>query len=96
MNDTERQLILDLMAKAQVVIESIPIAEMNYGVDKETRYTVNAHTIWELSTALGVIERDLGISVAEEPELDSVELKLLKVIENGSAKSFIYEESDRT
>jgi len=68
MNNTERQLILDLMAKAQAVINSIDPSEIVDGVDEDTTYEVNAHAIWELGTAIGVIERDLGADLSNELE----------------------------
>jgi len=40
---------------------------------KDTTYEVNAHAIWELGTALGVIERDLGADLSNELEPESQE-----------------------
>ena len=68
MINPERQVVTDLIKKAQSVISSIDpeVIQGSYPVESDTAYLVNAHAIWELGTAIAIVERDLGISLEDE------------------------------
>lgn len=67
MTNTERQLITDLVEKAQAVIDSIDPSEVVDALDEDTTYEVNANAVWDLSNALEIVEQDLGIGASDEP-----------------------------
>jgi hypothetical protein len=65
MNDTERQVVTELIKKAQAVIDSIASTKLAYAVAKETQYSVNAHTVWDLGTAIETTKHQLKINPEE-------------------------------
>ncbi len=60
MNDTERQIVADLIEKAQAVIDSIdPNILQESHSSYDSTLEVSEKAIWKLGTAIAIVNRDL-------------------------------------